>query len=504
MGKKIVNKVFNARPYMELAIDEMKKSHNEPRKDGKVPPKVGAVLVFPNGRIVMGYRGELRDGDHAEYTLLERKLGHEKLDDCVLFTTLEPCVERNPPKIACCKRTSKARIRTVYVGMPDPDTTVDGKGILHLEENGVKVILFDRDLRKIIESQNIEFIKQANERKIKKQEDDLLTPLEKPLLAYTPTQFSDEALSKFIKEAKLPYKLDTKDFHDFLLEIGVVKLDEKTLKTHPTSFGILLFGKNPRALFKQAGLMAHAQYDKVKVEPVTFDQPLVLIPDLLEQWLPKALFMAKNTDKFKRQDIPDFPIGVLREAVINALVHRDYSIEGAKCALEIDPEKIVVKSPGAPLPSITLDQLNSFNAPSISRNPLISYVFGLMDYVEEKGFGMKAMHELNEKHHLPLPEYAMNGPILTLTFSRSIAAQRKLVDNKILENLTDEELIGLDWIRTQGNVTVKTYAEHFNFSSKKAQRQLAKMKESDLVELKGRAAKAFYAIKVMNKKKGHK
>jgi len=100
MAKTKKEKRFNPRTYMELAIEEMGKSLSEPRDDGKVPPKVGAVLFCPsNGKIFRAHRGELRDGDHAEYTLLERKLGNEKLDDCILFTTLEPCYKRTPPKI---------------------------------------------------------------------------------------------------------------------------------------------------------------------------------------------------------------------------------------------------------------------------------------------------------------------------------------------------------------------------------------------------------------------
>ena len=59
---------------------------------------MGAVIVFSDGRVVQAHRGELRDGDHAEFTLIERKLVNEKLDDCVLFTTLEPCVRRNDLK----------------------------------------------------------------------------------------------------------------------------------------------------------------------------------------------------------------------------------------------------------------------------------------------------------------------------------------------------------------------------------------------------------------------
>jgi len=116
--------ILDARACMELAIQEMNMSHNEPRPDGKVPPKVGAVIFFPDGRIEKAHRGELRDGDHAEFTLIERKLFGERLDDCILFTTLEPCVERNSPKVPCCRRTTNARIKTVFVGITDPDPTV--------------------------------------------------------------------------------------------------------------------------------------------------------------------------------------------------------------------------------------------------------------------------------------------------------------------------------------------------------------------------------------------
>lgn len=83
MAKKKEQKIFNPRPYMKLAVAEMNKGKNEPRPDGKVPLKVGAVLVFPDEKVIQTHRVELHEGDHAEFTLLERKLGHEKLDECI-------------------------------------------------------------------------------------------------------------------------------------------------------------------------------------------------------------------------------------------------------------------------------------------------------------------------------------------------------------------------------------------------------------------------------------
>lgn len=498
MAKNSESKI-DYRPYMELAIREMRKSINEPRDDGKVPPKVGAIVVFPNGDVVRAHRGELREGDHAEYILLDRKLADKRLDECILFTTLEPCVIRNPPKVACCVRTSNARIKTVYVGIEDPDKTVDGKGIHHLEKKGIKVHMFDRDLQKIIENENEEFILQANQRKKKKETIVAESQFERIISNAEFSDFSTEALGKFIAESNLTYKVTEIKFKTYLISLGALQYDKKGRKYRPTGFGMLLFGKNPRARYKQAALMTYVDYGENKIEPVTFDQPLVLIPSLIEEWLKKALPLSKDTESFKRKDVPSFPINVLREAVINAIVHRDYSIIGTKTSLEIDNDKIKVKSPGAPLPSISLEQLNTFNAPSISRNPIITYVFGLMNYVEEKGFGMKAMKSLNEEYNLPLPEYIMEDPFLTLIFPRNIQAVRKLSKIPAISKLSDEELGGYEWIKAKDEVSTGLYSKNIGVTTRTARRHLSNMLKLKLLETNGqalRSPKLKYRIRV--------
>ncbi len=60
-------KKFDPRKYMKMAIEVMKKSIHEPRQD-KTSPMVGAVLVMPDGSVHTAFRGELRCGDHAEFT----------------------------------------------------------------------------------------------------------------------------------------------------------------------------------------------------------------------------------------------------------------------------------------------------------------------------------------------------------------------------------------------------------------------------------------------------
>ena len=59
--------------YMKLAVEVMKKSIPE-RKKKDPSPYVGAVLIFPDGTVETAYRGEFREGDHAEYTLLDKNI----------------------------------------------------------------------------------------------------------------------------------------------------------------------------------------------------------------------------------------------------------------------------------------------------------------------------------------------------------------------------------------------------------------------------------------------
>jgi ATP-dependent DNA helicase RecG len=70
MAKK--KEELNPRKYMELAIEVMNQSIQEPRQD-KVSPKVGAVLIKPDGTEETAFRGELRHGDHAEFTLKRKR-----------------------------------------------------------------------------------------------------------------------------------------------------------------------------------------------------------------------------------------------------------------------------------------------------------------------------------------------------------------------------------------------------------------------------------------------
>lgn len=486
---------------MEMAVKVMKDSIGEKRDDGKVVPYVGAVLVNPDGEFVeKAHRGEIREGDHAEYTLLDKKLRDKDVTGHKLFATLEPCAPgaRSDNKTCCAKRIVNARISEVWIGVEDPDPTVARKGLEYLKQHGVKVHMFDRDIQQEIEEVNKEFLKQATERAEEAEEKPLqLSKFEDKIYNAELKEFSNEAMRQYEIKGELPYSAMSKEFYQMAERKGIVKrveakngYDEYT----PTGMGVLLFGQSPRDRYPQAVLKAEIRYGDDEPEIRDFDEPLALIPSELESWLKKVLHSKIARDHFERQDVPEFPPEIIREAVINAIIHRDYDLEKAKSYLQIDDDKIVIKSPGKPIDPITIEQLKRFEAPSLSRNPVLSHIFNQMGYAEERGIGMKTLKSLPEKFNLPLPQYSFEDPFLVLTFPRSFEVVKSVSGNEALGELNDEELRGYEFIRMESEITKKEYAKHFKYSDRQAERHLKKFTELGLIERKGAGPSTYYEI----------
>lgn len=148
--------------WLEEAINEAKKCKSE---DGKIHPKVGAVIVKNGKIIVRAHRNERGDGDHAESTAL-RKCKDPDLKDAIMITTLEPCTGRKHkverlPKISCADYIMHVGIKRVIIGIPDPTPEIRKIGDYKLRAQKVIVDYFPGKMANELWKLNEDFIKKV-------------------------------------------------------------------------------------------------------------------------------------------------------------------------------------------------------------------------------------------------------------------------------------------------------------------------------------------------------
>ena len=129
-------------------------------------------------------------------------------------------------------------------------------------------------------------------------------------------------------------------------------------------------------------------------------------------------FIGRHTRRFEavaglwRETLPEYPQAALREAIVNALAHRDYGLDGATVDVTVWDDRIEVRSPG-PLPGhITVDNMRDEH---YSRNPRIMRVLKTIGLVEEYGEGIDRMYREMESRLMEPPLFEATSSSVTVT-----------------------------------------------------------------------------------------
>lgn len=117
---------------------------------------------------------------------------------------------------------------------------------------------------------------------------------------------------------------------------------------------------------------------------------------------------AKLHDLFFRE-MPEYPTLVWQEALVNAVAHRDYGIQGRSVEVWLFEDRMEVVSPGGLLPEVHLEDLQARRAVHASRNPRLARVLVELDIMREQGEGIPRMFEEMEESWLPMPEFSADA-----------------------------------------------------------------------------------------------
>lgn len=256
---------------------------------------------------------------------------------------------------------------------------------------------------------------------------------------------------------------------------------------------MLVFGENvdhiyPHSIFKVE--LDYGDTTEIKDFGGPISTQLSVVLDFVKN---KGLKLTIDRTNAKRRVNEDFPFVILREVIANAIIHRDYSIEESTNYLYISSEKIIIKSPGLPMPPLTIEDIRTMDLPSISRNPKIMFVFNRMGMAEQRGIGLRSLKRLPQLG-FPLPQFNLKGNIIEVVFGRdsSLIPEMKGFDNP---DISKEDREGLYFIQQNEPISVKDYAAKFELTDKTAQRRLVDLVNKGLLVKEGDKRWTKYRLK---------
>jgi ATP-dependent DNA helicase RecG len=171
-------------------------------------------------------------------------------------------------------------------------------------------------------------------------------------------------------------------------------------------------------------------------------------------------------------------------------------VQGATCHIAVTADTITVRSPGTPPSPVKLEQLQSFNAPMLNRNPKLQFAFGGAKLAEGRGLGMKTLGSAAEKHGLPLPKCSFDGVYLTLTIYRHVQAAVRALGAAVLGKLSKSERAGWEWLASKGRAKSSEYAARLGVDDRTARRHLNQFLRLGLVRKTGASTSTEYQIKL--------
>ena len=192
----------------------------------------------------------------------------------------------------------------------------------------------------------------------------------------------------------------------------------------------------------------------------------------------------------RRKDVLEIPEEVFREAVLNAIVHRDYSISGSDIKIAVYNSRIDVISPGGLPKSITVEEI--YAGRSEIRNKIIARIFREAGIIEQWGSGIPRIREACEQEGLKTPEISENGMFVKLTIYRRIketemngkSAQSTMKISKGLKIGEEKERV-YQLIKENGNYTVNDISRLISISEASVQRRLESLQKENRIRRLG-------------------
>jgi ATP-dependent DNA helicase RecG len=257
-----------------------------------------------------------------------------------------------------------------------------------------------------------------------------------------------------------------------------------------TIAAILLFGKDPERLMPQSVLRcARFKGD----DTVHFLDMKVIEGSVIDQVEEAMAFVRRNTSmavkiegKPERTEQWEYPLDAVREAITNAVCHRDYADTG-NVQVRIFDHGLEVWNPGTLPTGLTVDDLR-WNHESRPRNKLIARVFFLIRYIEQFGTGTGRMIEDCRRAGIPEPEFESRTSSFRVVFRKAIPVERRFAE----EGLNERQLKALGLVAERGQITLSEFTQLMEMPKRTLQRDIQGLVKKGLLVKHGTGKATWY------------
>ncbi|MBU4369920.1 putative DNA binding domain-containing protein [Patescibacteria group bacterium] len=303
------------------------------------------------------------------------------------------------------------------------------------------------------------------------------------------TDIDEGKVKWFLRKAKYERRLEVDpniNLKEALTRLNLLKNNKLT------NTAILMFGKEPQKFLLQSEVRCAKFKGTIPVKPFidmkVIDGAIYEQVDLVEKFvlnnIKKSAWLVPG--KVERVEKWEYPLNAIREAITNAICHRDYD-SSSNMQVRIFDDRIEVWNPGSLPEGWTVDTLKKKHE-SKPKNPLIAKLFFMIKRIEQWGTGTNEMIRETVKHGLPEPVFEDTKTSIIVTFRKFI------FDEEILKELNERQRKAIEYLKTKHKITTQEYVDLVKASIATAKRDLGDLKKKKIIKFIGSAKTGYYSF----------
>lgn len=269
----------------------------------------------------------------------------------------------------------------------------------------------------------------------------------------------------------------------------------------PTNAGVMLFAEDPQRFIGQAEVacVRFKGTDVVSyIDRRDLRGPLYQLVDDAEQFIYRHMKVGRRIEGFVGVEYREYPEEAVREALVNAVVHRDYSRRGQRIRVFTFDDRVEVYSPGTLPPGISLEKMRRLEPQSVLRNPIIVGVFRDLGsrYIERLGTGIRRMALAMEAHGLPRPRFEEVGSEFRVTlvgpgerFMEEVATRPAWA-----EGLNERQVEAVLYVGEHARITNREYRDLTSVSRRWATKELQEIVALGILAVRGSGRAIHYVL----------